>query len=726
MAMANEVTLEDALNLAKQHHLSGNLTLAERTYKDVLAIYPENFTGLHYLAVISYQKNAYNEGITFMKKAIEVDKEDAPSWNILAVMLELVGQLDNAIRAWEKSITINPDYVDALSNYAHASWKAGNFKKTEDLCLHALTVDPNYFPAIINLGGAYQGQKNNEKALEVWKQALEIVPDNPNALINIGNSLRDLGRIKESEEYCRKAIEAAPENPDALLNLANALCDQGQHEEAEKYYKQATNFQPNHVQAHSNLAITLMAQLRFDEALSSAKYAIAFDPNFREAYGHMAIALGELGKLDEAEIAARKAIALAPDSAEAHVDLAQILFSKDNYDEAATLFSDAMELDPDNPRLYLKLSSALERANKFDESIKAIDQAVELNPEMPEAYHLKGVTYMAANQTDKALESINKALEIKPDYAESMSVKSEILQAQGKMEEAKEFIQQAIHTNNQIPSIYLTLSKMKKFTKDDEDLKVMEDLKKNIHTFGRVQTSPFHYALFKAYQDIGDYDQAFENLKIGADNKRKISPYDQASELSAFQSMKLAGTKEAIEGYKNHGSQSDVPIFILGMPRSGTTLTEQILASHPDVYGAGELYYLTQIESIVNEKLTKENAETYGDTYVKMIQSLNDEAKNAKRITDKMPGNYIRIGQIVSILPNAKIIHCQRNPIDTCFSCYKQLFSRGHYWTYNLEELASHYEQYHAMMQHWRETIPDNFIEVTYEDTINDFENALF
>ena len=722
MAKETKVTLEDALNLAKEHHLSGNLTLAERTYKDVLAVYPEDFVSLHYLAVISYQKNAYDDGITFMKRALEINENDAPSWNILAVMLELVGQIDSAIRAWEKAIKINPDYVDALSNYAHASWKMGDFEKTEDLCNHALKIQPDYFPAIINLGGAYQGQKNNEKALEVWKQALEIIPDNPNALINIGNSLRDLGRINESEEYCRKAIAVAPENPDALLNLANALADQGKHEEAEKHYKQATNIQPNHVKAHSNLAITLMAQFRYDEALASAKYAIAFDPSFREAYGHMAIALSELSRLDEAEVAARKAFALAPDSAEAHVDLGQILFTKDNYDEAATLYSAAMELDPDNPRLYLKLSIALERANKFEESIEAIDQAVKLNPEMPEAYHLKGVTYMAANQTDKALKAINKALEIKPDYAEAMSVKSEILQAQGDMEEATKLIQQAIRINNQIPSIYLTLSKLKKFTKDDDDLKVMEDLKKDIHTFGSIQTSPFYYSLFKAYQDIGDYDQAFENLKMGADKKRSTVSYDILTDRNVFETVKARNTKEILDNYKGHGSQSDTPIFIVGMPRSGTTLTEQILASHPDVYGAGELYHLTHIESIVGEPLSIENAKEHGDTYVKLISEISDESKNAKRITDKMPGNYARIGQIASILPNAKIIHCRRNPIDTCFSCYKQLFSRGHYWTYDLEELASHYELYHAMMQYWRETLPDNFIEVTYEDTINDFE----
>jgi hypothetical protein len=158
------------------------------------------------------------------------------------------------------------------------------------------------------------------------------------------------------------------------------------------------------------------------------------------------------------------------------------------------------------------------------------------------------------------------------------------------------------------------------------------------------------------------------------------------------------------------------------MPRSGTTLTEQIISSHPDIYGAGELYTLAQVENEIGT-LTPENAKEWGAKYVELVKEINEDSKTAIKITDKMPGNFIRIGQIVNALPNAKIIHCRRNPIDTCLSCYKQLFGRGHYWSYNLEEMAQHYEEYDDLMAHWRNVLPKKFLEINYEDTVNDFEN---
>ncbi len=158
------------------------------------------------------------------------------------------------------------------------------------------------------------------------------------------------------------------------------------------------------------------------------------------------------------------------------------------------------------------------------------------------------------------------------------------------------------------------------------------------------------------------------------------------------------------------------------MPRSGTTLTEQIIASHPDVFGAGELMNISYLHQ-KHQTLTLENCATIGNTYVEETENIHAEAKSALRITDKMPGNFSKIGYILAAMPNAKIIHCQRNPVDTCLSCYKQLFARGQHWSYNLEEMAEYYGMYNNMMSFWRSVIPDQILEIKYEDTVNDFEN---
>lgn len=722
MQKQNEVTLESALAIAKQHHKSGNLTLADRTYRDIIKTYPEDFTSLHYLGIIAYQRGALKEGVVFLQQAINVNANNPDTWNAYSVMLEIIGQQEKAIEGWEKALSLKPEFPDALSNYGNAMWKMNNFEKARELCDRALKVNPEHTPSLVNLGNALLSLDRKEEAIEIWERCLKVNPKDYNAYLNIGNALRDLGRLQESETYCRKAVEIAPDNPEALLNLGNALSDQGQYDEAEKLYRQATNAKPEYVRAHNNLSISLIDQFRFDEALIAVRYALAFDSEHGESHGNMAVILRELGKLKEAEVSARKSLYLQPDSAEARVDLAEILFLVDNYDEAATLFNEAMELIPDTPRLYIKLSTALDRANRTEEALAALEKAVELNPEMPEAYHLKGVTHLTSNEMEKAMEAINMALKIKPDFAEAIATKSEILQSEGKMEEARELVEQALKINSQIPSVYLTLSKVKKFKADDPELKNMEELAGKAEKFGRGQTPALYYALFKAYEDIGDYKKSFECLKKGADIRRSLAVFNSYQQSSFYKEMKKANIKKHFDPFKGKGSESDVPIFIVGMPRSGTTLTEQIISSHPDVYGAGELYALSHVETEIGT-LTPLNAKQWGDHYVEMVRNISEGSKTARKITDKMPGNFVRIGQIVSALPNAKIIHCRRNPIDTCLSCYKQLFSRGHYWSYNMEEMVEHYKEYYDLMEHWRKELPGSFLDIDYEDTINDFEN---
>lgn len=723
MVTDNQVSLEDALEIAKKQHQAGNLTLADRTYRDIIKVLPEDFTSLHYLGVIAFQRGNPAEGVEFMEKAIAVQDDNPDSWNAYAIMLAQIGRRQEAIKKWEKALELKPDFPDALSNMGNTLWELGRFEEAKDKCEQAIKLQPDFTGAYVNLGNALTSLEQREEAIDIWKKALEINPKQYHALINIGNALRELSKIQESEEYCRKALEQVPNSPEALLNLGNALRDQGNHKEAEQLYRQATEERPDYAEAHNNLAIVLMELLRFDEAVTSAKYAIAFDPQHVSAHSNLAAALRELGKLPEAEEAARKALNIDPQSVEARIDLADILFVYDRYDEAETLFSEAVELMPDSPRLYIKLSTVLERANKVEQALETIKIAVENNPEMPDVYHRQAILLMSANDIEGALKSIDKTIEIKPNFANAYGTKSDILQTHGDMEGAREAAEQALELNDKIPFVYFTLSKVKKFTKDDPAFKSMKELEDNAHKYGKVQAIALHYALFKAHEDIGEHDKAFEHLKKANDLKFTTVVHDTDAQDASFSHIKKVYTKDLIESFEGQGYDSDCPIFIVGMPRSGTTLTEQIISSHPDVFGAGELHFLGQAEADIGF-VNPDNCKELGKAYVDYTRGINDEAKDAKKITDKMPGNFMRIGQIVTSLPNAKIIHCQRNPIDTCLSCYKQLFARGHYWTYDLDAMANHYALYHDMMQHWRDVLPEGrFLEIKYEDTVNNFEN---
>jgi hypothetical protein len=246
-----------------------------------------------------------------------------------------------------------------------------------------------------------------------------------------------------------------------------------------------------------------------------------------------------------------------------------------------------------------------------------------------------------------------------------------------------------------------------------------------------------HYALAKAAEGVGELDTAFRHYSVGGAKKRKLDPYRERETMRLAQIVPKVVTQSNLDATNEKWSASDVPVFILGMPRSGTSLMEQILSAHPDVFGAGELKFLSSVlENIpINQARIrmgdKEPIFDYddkvgwaprGDRYVERIQGLAD--KPYKRIVDKMPGNYNFVGLIHAILPNAKIIHSRRHPVETCLSCYRIFFAEGHQWTYNLTELGRYYRRYWDLMKYWREAFPGVMYEAIYEENVNDVETS--
>lgn len=721
MSNEQQVTLEHALEIAKQHHQAGNLTLAETTYRDIIAVMPENFTSLYQLGFISYQQQKLDEAIKFIKKALEIAPDRADAHNAYGVMLEQKGDTETAIQEWNKAIEIDPNCHDAYINITNAHWKNQNYEESCKYGKKAIDINPNAANGYINYGAALVSSGKTEEAIEAWKKALTLHEDHPNALINLGNSYREIGELAKSEEYCKRALEVAPNDPASHMNMGSLLLDQSHTDEAEKHYRTAIQFKPDYVEAHNNISLVMMYQLKFDEAAAAARMALAFDPENIEALNYLSAALRQLNQFQEAEITARKALNLQPDSIEAKINLADTLFLSDRNNEAETLLEEIQEKESESARIFIKLSSVQERLNKYDEALTSIEKAKELAPEMPEIHLKKGSLLMVANKVEDAISSYEKALELNPEYPQAFSCKSEALQALGKMEESKQAIDQGISINNNLPSLYLTMAKVHKFTETDPHFIKMQELYKNSENMGSAEAAILNFALFKAYQDIKDYKNAFEHLKKGNDFKRSTAPFDKVSQKEHFQSIPHVCTPNIYEQFKGKGHDSDIPVFIIGMPRSGTTLTEQIISSHPEAYGAGELYYLSDLENKFGSTSIN-NAKEMGKQYTRMVQNLHADAAKAKRVTDKMPGNYARILQIISILPNAKIIHCKRNPVDTALSCYKQLFARGQYWSYKLDELAEHYALYEMTMKHFKENFGNHFIEINYEDTVTDFE----
>lgn len=723
MPISADVPLEEALSIAAQYHRQGNLIVADRTYRDILKAVPDHFEALHYLAIICYQRGRVGEAADIVMRAYSAggqDSSDTRFWNNYAIMMAETGRMELALPAWDKAIRLDPQFIDAMSSKAHALWTSGQYTEAEALCRRALAINPDFRDAQMNLGNALASQGQYEDALAIWRALTDKSPNDAQAWNNIGNALRETGRLKDAEEACRKALEVDPRLVYAMNNLGNTLRDQGRPQDAEEWFRKAVSLKPDYAEAQNNLGVSLLDQRRYEDAATALRYAIAFRPDYGEAHGNLSLALLELGQLEEAQEHAQKSILLKPRSAQAYAELADVLFAADRMDEAEAALQDAMALAPDSPRVYLKLSGVLERSNRIDEALKMIDAAIALSPEMPEAYLRRGVTYFINGRMDEARTAIEHALSLRPDIAMGYATLAEIAQAEGKIDESVEIARKGLSVSGDMPPLYYTLGKARKYKRDDPDFANLVALAENAESKGTQYCISLYFALSKAHEDIGDHKAAFAWLKKGNDAKRRTISYSPDMQRETFRIIRETYTPAYIEQYKGKGYESDTPVFIVGMPRSGTTLTEQIISSHPDAFGAGELLELSMTERAIGV-LTPENAQSFGKDYVERIRKLAPSG-TAKRITDKMPGNYARLGEILCALPHAKIIHCRRDPVDTCLSCYKQLFARGQYWSYDLEELADQHKLYEELMAHWRNVFPGRFMDIDYEDTVGNFE----
>ncbi|MDP7143297.1 MAG: tetratricopeptide repeat protein [Alphaproteobacteria bacterium] len=720
-APQHEVTLEDALRLAQNHHQSGNLIIADRTYRDILNAVPDHFPTVMFLGVLLYQRGNHKEALKYLKQATKIEPENPQTWTNYGVVCAASHREDDAVDYFDKALEYDETHIEALTNKSYTLWLLGDYEGARDTAEKAVALQPKNLNALNNLGIAYGELNQLEDAEQTWQKILAIDPKSVKALSNWANTLRTMGRPELAEEKAREALDLDDENPDALNNLANVLRDRGQSDEALALYKKATDLRPDYFQAHYNVAVTLYEQERFNEAITAARYATSFNHDYAPAYGILAQCLTQLGHLDDAMQAAQKSVALAPTRAESYLALTETLIAVDRLDEAEAAMQEALNLGIHTARAYIQLADVRDKQNEHARAIEALDKAAEISPELPYIYMKKMQVYQSTPYIDKAWEAIEKAESLAPDHPMLTALKADLYLTTNNKEQAKDLITKAIDLNPDMPALYMNLASFSKIEIGSPHFEKIQEFLAN-KDIGPLKHTGLHFALSSSYEAAKDYDKAFEHLKAANDARKAGLPAGALTSGHVLDNLKQIYTPQHFKEHEGKGYSSDIPVFIVGMPRSGTTLTEQIISSHPDVYGAGELTYTGKVIRETGP-LSPERAADMGAFYVDLVKEL-DMSGNAKRITDKLPANYMRIGLIKTILPHAKIIHCRRNPMDTCLSCYKQNFARGQYWSYDLDAMGREYQEYLDIMDYWRDVLPaDSFLEIDYEQTVGDFEN---
>jgi len=403
--------------------------------------------------------------------------------------------------------------------------------------------------------------------------------------------------------------------------------------------------------------------------------------------------------------------------------------------QAIERYVEILSLKPDFPDIYNNLGNALTALGNPEAALAAFKLAIELKPDSHDAYYNCAVTLSAMGRLDEAEAKYRQAVAVNPKFAAAYNNLGLLLKERGRLAGAEWAFRRAIRLAPMQVRYYDNLLAVKPFVAGDAHFTALEALAANPAALPAADQVSLHFALGKAYENIDRPDSAFAHFLSGNRFKRSQIDYDEAATLGFMERMREVMSCEFIETRQGGGHPSPVPVFIIGMPRSGTTLIEQILASHPQVFGAGELHLFNEATGAIRSALpdarpfpemmsamSAEHFRTLGALY---LDAIARRAPGAMRVTDKMTLNFLLAGLIHLALPDATIIHAVRDAADTCVSNFVTHFTDGHAHSYDLAELGRYYRHYRVLMAHWRDALPEGRImDVCYEDLVADLEGV--
>lgn len=620
---------------------------------------------------------------------LRVHPAEGMLWKILSVAL--LRQNKDALATLRRAVELLPRDAQAHANLGAELRSRGEWEAALVSLRHSLALQPRNPDALADAGDAQRSLGRTREAVTLYQLALQIDPGRGDAHNNLGNAFLELGENAAAVGCYRRALELRRNDAQVLCNLGNALRQVGELDEAMNCTRRALELAPGLSMAHNNLGLLLAARGERDAAITNYREALKHNPDYVEALINLGTVLRELGQRREALTAYRQAVELDPKRADSHSNLGHTLLESRRVPEAAESFRSALALQPNHVAAHLGLTAA---------------------------QRLQGLGSEAEATCDAALA-------FAPQNHDTLVLLGELRADRGEFAEAQELFERVRIADPEFTSAYCSIAAHRRMTRDDASwLQGAEALlDKPLPLAEEIQ---LRYALGKYFDDIGEYDPAFSNHQEGNELTKRYGGRYDAEHLTALVGRII---KRCDAGFVRAqwpaSSASEEPVFIIGMPRSGTSLTEQILASHPAVFGAGEVRFWDGAFAGLEERPPTgvELGQRLADMGEKYLQRLRERAGGALRITDKMPANFFYAGLIHAVLPRARIIHLQRHPLDTCLSVYFQNFFNVSPYANDLNHLAHYYGQYLRIMAHWRSVLPEHaLLEVPYEGLAQDAE----
>lgn len=546
------------------------------------------------------------------------------------------------------------------------------------------------------------------EARSLYQEILAVFPGN--------------ARARRAIEALNRHAAADRDPPQAVLNGLMGLFQSGKMEElAQQATRLAQQF-PNSALV-SNVAGVANAQLRrLSEAEAAFRRACTVEPHFSEAQNNLGNVLKDQGRLDEAETCYRRALEITPDYAEANNNLGNVLKDRGQLVAAAECYRRAMALKPDYVECHINLGSVLTEQGQLEAAVESYRHALCLKPDHGIALSNLGNTLTVLGQFDEAVQTLQRAVALMPTYAPAYNNLGNALSSLSDFVGAEAAFRRTLDIDPTFAAAHRHLSTLKTFQPYDPQIAAMLDL----HASGEIPPAArchLCFALAKVFEDTGDYAHAFELLNEGNALRRRQLGYDISGDREAFAQVRAADAALSASNFQLPAPATPAPIFILGMPRSGTSLVEQIVCSHSSVHGAGELLDLplSGRALVTGEAAPTPNALTAFRTAY--LSAIARRANGKAYVTDKSPQNFLFIGLIAKALPEAMIIHVTRDPKAVCWSNYRQYFSANALgYSYDLADVVAYYHLYADLMQHWSVRYPGRVIDLDYDHLTEDQE----
>ena len=681
-----EISIKQALEKGIQAHSTGRVKEADRFYTAILKAEPGHPDANHNMGILAVAVGKLNEALPFFRKALDANPKLAQFWFSYIDTLRKLERIHEAREALKKAKQNN--------------LQGEKFNELEQRLY-----------------------KNENKSEEVNAQSRLAVPQKPISQNTFQNKIQHVldlyqqGKFQKAASSAYSLLKLNPKSP-ILYNIVGAANkEQGKLEEAITAYETAISIKSDYPEAYTNMGNALKEQGKLEEAVEAYKTAISIKPFFAEAYNNMGLVLKEQGKLEEAIRAYETAISIKTDYVHAYNNMGNALKDQGKLEEAIRAYETAISIKADYVHAYNNMGTALEDLGRLDEAITTYKTAISIRPNYPEAYNNMGITLEEQGKISQALAAYNKAISLNPNFAEAYNNLGGVLKNQGKIGESIVAYKKAISIKENYAEAYRNLSMLNKHKYNDLHFKKITDFC-NAKGISDDERCHYCFTLAKMYEDVDMIDEAFRYLALGNKLRKSLLNYSTRQDTKLFRILKKTQPLLEANSYQLEDVTDKVlPIFILGMPRSGTTLVEQIISSHSKVTGAGELPYITSYGQALATGELAINRNSISEFRYNYLREIGKRRDGNNIITDKMPQNFRFIPLICAALPEAKIVHVTRDAAATCWSNYKHYFvNAGLGYSYNIKDVADYYNLYSDLMKTWNTTYSDRIYNLNYEN----------